>query len=163
MVRCVEGASEWFDWSLSGLTGLRGSELANAVEERIIACLDGIVDTGKFDPPDPYMDLGLARELGLQYVNRYATLDLEEEKMEDLRSWLRQVDALDVATLDVDQRQVAVAGVGRGGIAGDEDRRRGGRAEVGVHVHAADGVVSWTVNLTCEYCGLVESPTKLAA
>ena len=31
---CVEGAREWFDWCLEGLTGTRGSELANAVEER---------------------------------------------------------------------------------------------------------------------------------
>lgn len=31
---CVEGAREWFDWCLMGLEGKRGSELANAVEER---------------------------------------------------------------------------------------------------------------------------------
>jgi len=31
---CVEGAREWFDWCLLGLEGKRGSELANAVEER---------------------------------------------------------------------------------------------------------------------------------
>ena len=31
---CVEGAQEWFDWCLAGLRGLRGGELANAVEER---------------------------------------------------------------------------------------------------------------------------------
>jgi DNA primase len=31
---CVEGAREWFDWCLEGLRGKRGSELANAVEER---------------------------------------------------------------------------------------------------------------------------------
>ncbi|NOT30191.1 MAG: DNA primase, partial [Planctomycetes bacterium] len=30
----VEGASEWFDWCLAGLADKRGSELANAVEER---------------------------------------------------------------------------------------------------------------------------------
>jgi DNA primase len=31
---CVDGAREWFDWCLLGLEGKRGSELANAVEER---------------------------------------------------------------------------------------------------------------------------------
>ncbi len=31
---CIEGAREWFDWCLAGLSEKRGSELANAVEER---------------------------------------------------------------------------------------------------------------------------------
>jgi DNA primase len=30
----VEGAREWFDWALAGLDGLRGRELADAVDER---------------------------------------------------------------------------------------------------------------------------------
>jgi DNA primase len=31
---CIEGARDWFDWCLVGLTGKRGSELSSAVEER---------------------------------------------------------------------------------------------------------------------------------
>jgi len=35
----VEGAREWFDWALAGLTGLRGRELADAVDERFALLL----------------------------------------------------------------------------------------------------------------------------
>lgn len=68
--------------------------LANAVEERINEILDAIVEGGDYTPPDPFMDLSLARQLTLQYYNKYITEDLEEEKLELFRTFLAQIDAL---------------------------------------------------------------------
>jgi hypothetical protein len=69
-------------------------KLANASEERIFQILDEIVDTGEYTPPDPFLDLALATELTTQYINLYSTANLEEEKMDKLRDFFKQVQAL---------------------------------------------------------------------
>lgn len=73
--------------------------LANASEERIFQILDEIVENGKYTPPDPFMDLELAKELVVQYYNLYAAAKLEEEKCELFRTFHTQVMALITAAM----------------------------------------------------------------
>lgn len=68
--------------------------LANAVEERILCILDEIVDEGKYTPPDPMMDLQLAKQLVVQYYNQYVNQGLEPEKAAQLTQFNTQVDQL---------------------------------------------------------------------
>lgn len=68
--------------------------LANASEERIFQILDQIVEDGEYTPPDSFMDLALATELTVQYINLYGASKLEEEKMEQLRDFYAQLGAL---------------------------------------------------------------------
>lgn len=69
-------------------------KLANASEERIYQYLDDIVEEGKYNPPDPFMDLALAKELVVQYYNLYSSAKLEEERSEMLRTFFAQTLAL---------------------------------------------------------------------
>jgi len=74
-------------------------KLANAAEERILQILDDIIETGKYTPPDPFMDLALATTLTTQYINMYASAKLEESKMELLRNFFTQVQAIQSAAM----------------------------------------------------------------
>lgn len=65
--------------------------LANAGEERIYQYLDDIVEDGKYTPPDPFMDLQLAKETVVQYYNLYVSAKLEESKAQMLRDFYTQV------------------------------------------------------------------------
>lgn len=69
--------------------------LANAAEDWLVQCLDKIVDEGKFTSPQPYNDLKLGRELALQYYNVGQAKGLEEDRLEMLRRWLMQIDAIE--------------------------------------------------------------------
>lgn len=68
--------------------------LANAGEERILKVLDDIVDSGKFTPPDPFMNLDLATQKAVEYYNLYSAAKLEESKAQKLRDFFTQVQAL---------------------------------------------------------------------
>lgn len=68
--------------------------LSGAVEERIEAILNAIVDEGEYTPPDAFMDLTLARQMALETYNAGARDGLEDDKMEDLRSFIAQIDTL---------------------------------------------------------------------
>lgn len=72
-------------------------QLANASEERIFQYLDEIVEKGKYNPPDPFMDLGLALQLVVQYINLYMAAKLEEKKELQLKMFYTQVLALQQA------------------------------------------------------------------
>ena len=74
-------------------------QLANSSEERIFMILDDIVESGKYSPPDPFIDLQLATELSTQYINLYDTCKLEEKKMQLLRNFFSQVQALKQAAM----------------------------------------------------------------
>lgn len=74
-------------------------KLANASEERILQALDGIVEDGTYTAPDTFMDLALAKQLVTQYYNLYGSAKLEEEKMELLRDFDTQLDALTQAAM----------------------------------------------------------------
>lgn len=68
--------------------------LANAQEEIIMKTLDAIIDDGKYAPPEPTDDLALAKETVLHYIQLYRRLEIEEDKLEQLRTWNSQVDML---------------------------------------------------------------------
>lgn len=69
-------------------------DLANAQEDWIHETLEKIIDDGDFTPPDPAMDIQLAKELVLQYYAQGQTGGLEEEKLEMLRNFNTQLDVL---------------------------------------------------------------------
>jgi len=69
-------------------------KLANAGEERIFQILDDIIETGKYTAPDPFMDLAKATELTTQYINLYSSAKLEESKLQKLRDFFEQTQAL---------------------------------------------------------------------
>lgn len=68
--------------------------LANASEERIYQILDEIMETGKYTPPDPFMDLQLANDTVVQYYNLYSSCKLEEDKLQMFRDFFSQIQAL---------------------------------------------------------------------
>lgn len=73
-------------------------KLANAGEERIFQILDDIIESGKYTPPDPFMDLQLATTLTVQYINLYGQAKLEEAKAQKLRDFFAQIEALKQAS-----------------------------------------------------------------
>lgn len=77
----------------------QNEKLSNASEERIFKILDAIVQDGEkgYQPPDPFMDLDLATELVVQYLNLYLAANLEEEKADLLRKFFNQVQTLKMA------------------------------------------------------------------
>ena len=74
-------------------------KLANASEERILQILDDIIESGKYTPPDPFMDLQLATTLTTQYINLYASAKLEESKAQKLRDFFNQVQTIKQAAM----------------------------------------------------------------
>lgn len=72
-------------------------KLANAGEERIFSYLDAIIETGKYNQPDPFMDLALAETLTVQYINLYMPAKLEESKVQKLRDFFDQIQAIKTA------------------------------------------------------------------
>lgn len=84
--------------------------LLNAAEERILWQLDKIVEEGQFSPPDPFTDLSSAIIIVTQYINLYATLKLEEERMEMLRNYHAQV--LDLQGLAMGPSPAAIGAPG---------------------------------------------------
>lgn len=71
--------------------------LENASEERILQVLDNIIDTGKYEAPDPFMDLQLAEKLCVQYYNLYVGAKLEKSKAKKLRTFHSQIQAIKMA------------------------------------------------------------------
>jgi len=72
----------------------QNERLDNASEERILKYLDQIVEDGKYNPPDAFMDLQLALQLCTQYINLYVAANLEEEKADMLRDFFSQCQSL---------------------------------------------------------------------
>lgn len=72
----------------------QNERLDNASEERIFKYLDAIVEDGKYNPPDPFMDNVLATQLCVQYINLYLAANLEERKANMLRRFFKQAQVL---------------------------------------------------------------------
>lgn len=74
-------------------------DLANSAEDYLNEILEKIVDgdgsEDTFTPPEPYDDLGLARELALQYYAQGKLNNLEEEKLDLIRQFMDQIDVLE--------------------------------------------------------------------
>lgn len=75
----------------------QNERLDNASEERIFKYLDDIVEKGKYEAPDAFMDLVLAQQLTVQYINLYLAANLEEKKADMLRLFFKQCVALQMA------------------------------------------------------------------
>lgn len=73
--------------------------LANAGEERILKILDDIIETGKYTPPDPFINIDLATQLTTQYYNLYVENKLEQSKLQKLLDFFNQVQALKQAAM----------------------------------------------------------------
>lgn len=69
-------------------------DLNNAQEEWIGKILDGVIDDGSFSPPEPEMDLQMAKKMVLQYIAQAKCNGLEEEKSQMLRDFNEQIDVL---------------------------------------------------------------------
>lgn len=72
----------------------QNERLDNASEERIFKYLDAIVEEGKYEAPDAFMDLQLASQLCVQYINLYLAANLEQKKADLLRNFFTQVQTL---------------------------------------------------------------------
>ncbi len=71
--------------------------LANAQEDMLTKVLDGFLDdeSPKYRPPEPTDDLTMAKEMVLEYIQRYRQFDdAEASRLDLLRRWNSQVDAL---------------------------------------------------------------------
>ncbi len=77
----------------------QNEKLDNASEERIFKILDAIVEEGEYTPPDPFIDLELATQLTVQYINLYLAANLEEEKADMLRNFFKQVQTMKQAMM----------------------------------------------------------------
>ena len=72
----------------------QNERLENASEERIFQALDKIVEDGDYTQPDSFMDLQLATQIVVQYINLYLSANLEEEKADLLRKFFKQTQML---------------------------------------------------------------------
>jgi hypothetical protein len=77
----------------------QNQRLDNASEERIFKMLDSIVEDGKYIPPDQFLNLNLATELVVKYLNLYLAANLEESKADKLRNFFNQVNMLKAAAM----------------------------------------------------------------
>lgn len=72
----------------------QNERLDNASEERIYQQLDSIVEDGKYIEPDVFIDLNLALQIVVKYINLYLAAKLEESKADMLRDYFKQLQAL---------------------------------------------------------------------
>lgn len=75
------------------------NSLAFAQQEIIEKVLDAIVEDGDYSPPEPTDDLREAKEMCIEYIQRYRLLGLEDDRLDMLRNWNVQVDELLARTL----------------------------------------------------------------
>ena len=86
----------------------QNEKLDNASEERIFQILDNIVEDGIYEMPDTFLDLALASELCVKYINLYLAAKLEEDKAEMLRTFFKQCQALIQAAMPPPMPQAPV-------------------------------------------------------
>lgn len=80
----------------------QSDQLAAALEERILFCLDDIVETGELNyPPDAFMldPEHMALTISTQYVNKYAVTDMKDDVLQKIRDWNTQVQDLEKAAM----------------------------------------------------------------
>lgn len=69
--------------------------LANATQDFLHKILDDMVEDGTFRAPEPYDDLVKARALALEYYAQGKLNNLNEDRLELLRRFMRQIDVLE--------------------------------------------------------------------
>jgi len=90
----------------------QNERLDNASEERIFKMLDAIVKDGKYTPPDSFLDLDLATQLCVQYINLYLAANLPEKRADMLRTFFKQVQVLKQSAM---QAMAPAPGMGQPG------------------------------------------------
>lgn len=88
--------------------------MLTAQETLIERNLSSIVDDGVYISPEPTDDLPLSKEMVLQYIQHYRTLDLEEERLNMLRTYSLRVDELTADALAGAMPQAPGAAPGMG-------------------------------------------------
>lgn len=68
--------------------------LANSTTDYLHSVLDKMVEDGEFTPPEPFDNLEQARKLALEYYAQGKLNNLDEEKLELLRRFMKQIDIL---------------------------------------------------------------------
>jgi hypothetical protein len=68
--------------------------LDNAEEDYLNEILEKMVDEGEYVPPEPLDNLQLAREIALEYYAQGKLNNLENEKLDQLRTFISQIDIL---------------------------------------------------------------------
>ena len=79
---------------MKSLDLVQEDQLMTAAEKRIRKTLDAIIETNKYEPPDPFTDLVTAEKLVVEYYNLYMAYNLEEAKAESLRMYHTQIQML---------------------------------------------------------------------
>lgn len=69
-------------------------DLYNSTEDYLHSIMEKIVDDGEYTPPEPFDDLQLARELALEYYAYGKNCNLEEDRLELIRTFISQLDLL---------------------------------------------------------------------
>lgn len=86
-------------------------DLQNASEEYLNEVLQKIIEDGFYTKPEPYDDLQLALELGLEYYARGKNTGVEEEKLELIRQFIEETKMLlAIATAPQPQAMAPQAG-----------------------------------------------------
>lgn len=68
--------------------------LTNAEEDYLNAILEKMVDEGEYTAPEPYDNLALARELANEYYAKGKLNNLDQERLELLRTFMAQIEQL---------------------------------------------------------------------
>jgi hypothetical protein len=68
--------------------------LKNSSYEDTMKILDDMIDNGKYERPDPYMNLQLARTLAQGLYLKCSTTDLEQDRLDLLRQFMDDCDIL---------------------------------------------------------------------
>lgn len=87
------------------------SALTNAQDEYLKNILERMLEEGVYTAPEAFDNLGLARRLALQYYALAKNLEEGEEKLEMIRQFLRDLDALEVPQPIVPQLPQPALGV----------------------------------------------------
>lgn len=87
----------------------RAEDLSNAPDEWLHKVIEAMVDDGKVYHPEPDDDLGLAREMALQYLAFAKTNGAPEENLQLLRDFISEVDQLMQMAEDAMAMQQAMA------------------------------------------------------
>lgn len=73
--------------------------LGNAQENIITKTLEDIAYEGEYAPPEPTDDLKMAKEMVIDFIQYMRLQDLDEERLNLLRTWSTQLDALITKTM----------------------------------------------------------------
>lgn len=91
--------------------------LDQAAAEDIERIIENILDEGKYEPPEPAMDLQLAFKKAQMHLNLARRNGVDEEKVELLRQWITQIHRLQQKAA-AEQQKISMAAGAAGGAMG---------------------------------------------